>query len=230
MADGNPLFSSLKKLIFKDSPETEAGPSQMVPPPPAPPQKPALPDTPVPPYPAPAPSAHPPVSGETDETTRAKAYQLLESVNQPGVDFLEVWNAASENGGPAGVRAAFNALKFADKSLTREKVVSTGRYYIDALQKALQSDLAKKEAQQRALETEKTSRRQSLSNEIAAIEKQITDLQAQLVQKRNALTELDDRYEPQLAELQQKMVSGKSTIEAMLAQMHAILQAAEREL
>ncbi len=228
MAAGNPLFAGLKKLIFKDSPEA-GNTAQPLPAPPTPEKPVVSPAAPPPPVTRSWPSATE-GDAETDDTTRAKAYQLLESINQPGVDFLEVWNAASESGGPAGVRTAFNALKFADRSLTREKVVTTGRYYIDALQKALQSDLEKKSAQQRSLEAEKTRQRESLSKELTGMEKQIADLQAQLAQKRSALAELDSRYEPRLEALQQKMNAGKSTIESMLAQMHAILQAAEREL
>lgn len=172
----------------------------------------------------------PPTEGEGDDSTRAKAYQLLESMNQPGVDFLEVWNATSENGGPAGLRAAFNALKFADKTLTREKVITTGRFYIDGLQKALQSDLERKAAQQRDLQEEKNRQREALGQEVASLEKQIADLQSRLLQKREALADMDSRYEPRLRELQQKMDSGKRTIEGMLRQMQALLQAAEREL
>ncbi len=140
MAD-NTLFSGLKRLIFKDVPETEI--PEPVPPPLVPETRP---DTPA------VAATTPPVSSGwttssdsgTDETTRAKAYQLLESINQSGVDFMEVWNATTESGGPAGLKAAFNALKYADKTLTREKVLTTGRFYIDRLQKALTADLEKK--------------------------------------------------------------------------------------
>ncbi len=169
-------------------------------------------------------------AAETDEATRAKAYQLLESINQPGVDFLEVWNAATENGGISGLKSAFNALKYADKSLTREKVLSTGRYYTDALQKALAADLEKKAGQRKALEDEKTSQRQSLSSELSTLEKQIAGLQDLLSQKRSALEELDGKYEPRLRELEGKMASGKTTIESLLRQMQDVLRAAEREL
>lgn len=230
MAEGNALFSGLRKLIFKDEPAANNA-APVVPPPPTPEKAPRFPENATVPSPAPSPlSWQPDSSGEGDDTTRAKAYQLLESINQPGVDFLEVWNAASENGGPAGLRSAFNTLKYADKTLTREKVITTGRYYIDALQKALQADLERKAAQQRDLQEEKTRQRESLGKEAADMEKQISELQNRLIQKREALAEMDSRYEPRLRELQQKMDSGKRTIEGMLQQMQAILQAAEREL
>lgn len=229
MAAGNPLFSGLRKLIFKDEPTASGLPAPVVPTPPTPEKQSPFPEnTSTPP---PTLSWQPDETGDAgDESTRARAYQLLESINQPGVDFLEVWNAASENGGASGLRSAFNTLKYADKTLTREKVISSGRYYINALQKALQSDLERKAAQQQALQEEKKGQRESLGNEVDRIEKQIADLQKRLEEKRAALSEMDSRYEPRLRELQQKMDSGKRTIEAMLQQMHTILQAAEREL
>ncbi len=230
MAEGNALFSGLKKLIFKDEPTAAANNDPAIPPPPIPEKTPRIPEnTPPPPVSGPL-SWQPDAKGEGDDATRAKAYQLLESINQPGVDFLEVWNAASENGGPSGLRAAFNTLKYADRTLTREKVITTGRYYMDALQKALQSDLERKAAQQRDLQEAKTRQREALGKEVAEIAQQISELQNRLVQKQEALAEMDSRYEPSLRELEQKMDSGKRTIEGMLQQMHAILQAAEREL
>lgn len=226
MAEGNTLFAGLKKLLFKDDETTATqapAPSASSPEPP-PRQAPV--SNPAPSF---VPRENIPAE-ETDETTRAKAYQLLESINQPGVDFLEVWNAAAENGGVSGLKAAFNALKYADKSLTREKVLSTGRYYTDALQKALDADLQKKAAQQKALEDEKATQRQSLGKEVSALEEQISGLQNTLSQKRSALAELDNSYEPRLRELEGKMASGKTTIEALLRQMQEVLAAAEKEL
>ena len=86
------FFSGLKKMIFKEEDV------------PLPPQQ---------PEPAPAKVANPVVvesrpvnpvntsqaSVEVREDAAKKAYQLIESINQPGVDFLEVWNAVEENGG-----------------------------------------------------------------------------------------------------------------------------------
>jgi hypothetical protein len=226
MAD-NTLFSGLKRLIFKDVPETEV--PAPVPPPPVPETRPA--------GPAVAATTPPALSGwdtvsdsGTDETIRAKAYQLLESINQPGVDFMEVWNATTESGGPSGLKAAFNALKYADKTLTREKVLTTGRFYIDRLQKALTADLEKKRGQQAQLEAEKAAQHRNLTDTLSELETQLATLQKALVEKREALAGLETQYASKLQELEQKTHSGKTTIESLLQQMHNLLQAAEREL
>lgn len=226
MAD-NTLFSGLKRLIFKDTPETEAPAS--VPPPPIPEDRPARPTV---------AATAPPVFSDwpaqshsgIDETTRAKAYQLLESINQPGVDFMEVWNATTENGGPSGLKAAFNALKYADKTLTREKVITTGRFYIDSLQKALATDLEKKRSQQAQLEAEKATQHRTLTEAISGLEAQMAALQTALAEKREALAGLETQYAPKVQELEQKTQSGKVTIENLLQQMQNLLQVAEREL
>lgn len=241
MADNNEqsggLFGGLKKFLFKDeetsgaaaasSGNTGNNNTQYNTPPPLPSSA-ATP----PPLPAASFTAESKVAGNPDEQMRAKAYQLLESINQPGCDFLEVWNAAEENGGATAqnIKAAFNALKYADKTLTKEKVMSTGIYYANELQKALDADIAKKTAERQQLDTHKQQQRQSLSESIAATERQITELQQSLADKKKQLTELDAGYEPKIAELEQKMNTGRTTIIAMIQQMRQMLSIVEKEL
>ncbi len=239
MADNNNtggLFGGLKKLLFKDEFAEQSAPSQKETPPPVPPQQQTYQQTP-PPLPVSITSLSgnnnsTPPSGNPDDQMRAKAYQLLESINQPGVDFLEIWNAAEENGGATGanIRAAFNALKYADKTLTKDKILSTGSYYTGELQKALDTDLARKVAQQQQLEGEKNQQRQNLTAGIGDIEKQISAMQQSLTDKKQQLAELDATYEPKMADIAQKMQSGRSTITAMLQQMRAMLAIVEKEL
>ena len=163
---------------------------------------------------------------------KAKAYQMLESINRPGVDFLEVWNASEEAGGinPQTVKTTFNALKYADKTLTKEKLISTGEYYCTQLQKAIDGDLQKKAAQRQQLDQQKVAERRELANGIAAIEKELAALQKNLEEKRSQLTALDATYEPKLRELDEKMTAGKATIDAMIREMQSLLSIAQKEL
>jgi len=233
MADNNKneqtggLFSGLKKLLFKDEFST---PVTTTPTPTPPPLPAAVP----PPLPAAAFSTESnlPATGVSDEQMRAKAYQLLESINQPGCDFLEVWNAAEENGGAnaMNIKSAFNALKHADKTLTKDKVMSTGVYYANELQKALDAEVAKKTAERQQLEVQKRQQRQTLSDSVAAIEKQMADLQQSLTDKKKQLTELDAGYDPRFADLELKINTGKTTITTMIQQMRQMLSIVEKEL
>jgi hypothetical protein len=236
MSDNNTsgsLFGGLKKLLFKDEFIEQAAPTPVSPP--IPDARPAQSQTP-PPLPPSATGLSAdfgaPVTSNADEQLRTKAYQLLESINKPGVDFMEVWNAAEENGGVTAqnIRSAINALKYADKSLTKEKILTTGNYYFGELQKALDTDLARKAAQRQQLEAEKTQNRQNLSAGITDMEKQIAALQQSLADKKQQLAELDASYEPKMAEIERKMQSGKATITAVLQEMRAMLAIVEKEL
>ncbi len=223
MAQEGSLFSGLKKLLFKDEADNT--------PPPAAQPAPVTPPTPPPLPGVPPAAAKPAGSAEvSDSSTRAKAYQMLESINQPGVDFMEVWNAAEESGGIAQVKSVFTALKYADKSLTKEKVLSTGRYYINALQEALAQDLQKKSAQRGQLENEKAAERKSLSDAVADLQGHIEKLRAALAEKQAALAGVDARYEPKLRELETRMASGREAIEELLQEMNTVLRTAERDL
>lgn len=235
MTDNNSggLFGGLKKLLFKDE-------ALIMEQPPAAPIPPPLPVTPYTQTPPPLPSFAAVPNMEfgdatidgSDEQLRNKAYQLLESINQPGVDFLEVWNAAEEAGGvtDASLKMAFNALKYADKTLTRDKIITSGNYYANELQKALDSDLNRKALQLQQLEKEKNQQRGSLEVLVANLEKQIATLQQALTDKRTQLAELDDTYQPKMAELDRKMQTGKATISGLISKMRNMLVIAERAL
>lgn len=220
--DSGGLFGGLKKLLFKEDETTPVSTPQ--------PETPAVKET-APVAPALVLSTET-TFGSIDEQMRAKAYQLLESINQPGCDFLEVWNAAEENGGATGanIKSAFNALKYADKTLTKEKVLTTGAYYCDQLQKALDSDLAKKATQRQQLDAEKQRQRQQLSDTVTSLERQIADLQQSLTDKKKQLAELDSTFEPKMADLEQKMNTGKATISTIIQQMRNMLTVVEKEL
>jgi multidrug efflux pump subunit AcrA (membrane-fusion protein) len=163
---------------------------------------------------------------------KAKAYQLLESINQPGVDFLEVWNASEEAGGinPQTVKATFSALKYADKTLTKDKLLTTGEYYCTQLQKAIDSDLQKKATERQQLEDRKAAERKQLATDISAVEAQLKALQQSLGEKQAQLTTLDASYEPKLRDLDEKISAGKATIDAMIREMQQLISIAKKEL
>lgn len=216
------LFGGLKKLLFKEdedavqlaqpTPQASASHSQ---------------ERPSAPAPNPVPSTAAP-----DASLRDRAYQMLESINQPGVDFLEVWNAAEDNGGanPASVKAAFNALKYADRSLTKEKVLATGRHYCAELQRVFDADAQRKALEKERLVAEQHGRRESLTAQIAAEEAQLAALQKSLMQKRDELARMDADYDPRLQDIDRKIDSGRATIASLTDEMTAVLRIVEAEL
>jgi chromosome segregation ATPase len=145
---------------------------------------------------------------------------------------MEVWNAAEDNGGatPASVKAAFNALKYADRSLTKEKVLSTGQHYCAELQRVFDTDATRKNEEKARLEAERTGRRQNLTQSIAAEEAQIAALQKSLAQKRDELQRIDADYDPRLHEIDQKIAAGRATIQSLTDEMNVVLRIVKSEL
>jgi multidrug resistance efflux pump len=219
------FFSGLKKMIFKE--EEVPLPSQQ-------------------PEPAPAKVVTPveaesrPVGNfgastaslEAREDAAKKAYQLIESINQPGVDFFEVWNAVEENGGlqATSLKQAFNTLKFADKTLTKEKLLSSGNYYKTELQKALDNDIQKKNGEKTAITNKIKDSKETLAAEINSLEEQVVRLQKTIAEKQAELSNLQAHWQPKLEDIEKKIQTGRHAIEGVLSKMQTLLNLAEKEL
>lgn len=212
------FFNGLKRMIFKEegaavpeeSPVSQAAPKENMP----------------------VQTFDATISGAENDDAAKRAYQLIESINQPGVDFFEVWNAVEENGGaqPGVLKQAFNTLKYADKTLTREKFLSSGNYYKNELQKALDGDIRKKNEEKVAIENKIEATGRSLSNEISTLEQKIKDLQKTIADKQTELASLNTHWQPKLQEIEQKMQTGRHAIEGVLSKMQALLETGEKEL
>ncbi len=226
MADApNDFFSGLKKWIFKDAAQ-EIVPSQN-----------HLDNTAqdLPQQNTVAPtieSKEAPSSPADVESVSKKAYEMLSSINQPGIDFMEVWNAAEENGGvnASSLKMAFKTLTFADKALSKEKVLETGAYYKSALQKALDEDVAKKQNELKQLQTQKESTGQSLKQTVEQTQKQITELQQLLTEKTKELNQLNDNFEPRMKAIEQRITTGQQAIGSVIKKMDGVIQIIQKEL
>ncbi len=156
---------------------------------------------------------------------KLKVYQLLENLNKPGVDFFEVWNAAVEMGGSNSnnIKAAFTSLKFADKSLTKTKLLESGAGYITALKSVLETESKKRQDEKIRLDKEMQQVRANLGNEITAIEQQLSSLQAKLAIKKTELENVQAKYEPGIAEIDVKIKSGQQSVNSVLQEMQQVM-------
>jgi hypothetical protein len=163
---------------------------------------------------------------------KLRIYQLLESMNNPGVDFFEVWNAATEMGGAntANIKAAFTSLKFADKSLNKEKLLASGRGYINGLKSVLEKESAKRLEEKKFLEQQKEQVRTSLATEITQLEQQIVSLQQQLEARKSDRSGLEEKYEPQIREIEEKIEMGQGSVNGVLNEMQQVLDLINKEI
>ena len=221
---GMDILKGLKKVLFTSNPEQE------------------MPATPSKTSPAvtreriaePSPSI--PVVSSIDESStrdmKLKVYQLLENMNKPGVDFFEVWNAAVEMGGAssANIKSAFTSLKFADKSLSKAKLLETGTAYLTGLKTVIETESQKRQEEKSRLNKEREQVKSSLVAEINALEQQIAVLQEKLSAKKSERDTIEDKYDPKIADIDIKISAGRQAVGQVMSEMQTVLDIINKEL
>ncbi|WP_316803059.1 hypothetical protein [Pedobacter nototheniae] len=224
------ILNSLKKLIFEDSEETGA----------------AVPDEQQTSAPvntkAPEPVTYQAqgnlkdnvtVVGATDvKQMKVKVLGILEKMNEPGLDFFEVWNAAAEMGSidATTIKAAFTSLKYVEKDLNKQKLLTTGRNYATALKKVIDQESSQKQQQKQNIENSLVDEKESLVNEIKSIEQNIADLKAKLQTKEQDLKSINAKYDPQLKDIDQKIALGNAAVDEVIADIEKALNIIETNI
>jgi hypothetical protein len=159
-------------------------------------------------------------------------YALLENINQNGVDFFEVWNAAKEMGGasPANIKAAFTSLRFADRTLSKESLVRSGRDYIQALQTVIETESAKRLQEKISLEKQREETRKRLDQDISRIEEEINALQRKLVGLQAERQGIDADFDPRIQAIETKINTGRKAVDEVLSDIQVVISIMERDI
>lgn len=150
---------------------------------------------------------------------KVKVLEILEKINEPGLDFFEVWNAAAEMGSvnASSIKAAFTSLKYVDKTLDKNKLINSAERYTSELQKIIDKETTQKQQQKQDIEQSLIREKASLSDEITAIEKNIEELREKLNTKQKDLKEINNKYEPQLRDIDSKIAIGNTAVAEVVA-------------
>jgi hypothetical protein len=162
-----------------------------------------------------------------------KVHALVNSINKPGIDFLELWNATEAMGAinETNVFNAFVALKIASgNTLTKQVVISTGESYCSELQAALESDISEKIKIKTKLTDSKNANRNSLSNEITDLNNKIVELQNLLKEKNAKLQNIDADFDPKLLEIDEKIANGKAAVDTVMNEIRNVLNIANKAI
>jgi hypothetical protein len=165
-------------------------------------------------------------TGNAQQDMVAKVHALVDKMNKPGIDFLELWDASEAMGGvnAISVSNAFTALKIASgNTLTKQSIISTGENYCTELQNAINSDVVAKQTQKNQLVAQQQNDQASLTAELENITKQITQLQATLASQKIELESLGKNYSPKIQEIDAKISNGQIAVQAVLQQMNQVL-------
>ncbi|KIO75133.1 hypothetical protein TH53_22180 [Pedobacter lusitanus] len=150
---------------------------------------------------------------------KLKVLEILERINEPGLDFFEVWNAAAEMGSvnAGSVKAAFTSLKYVDKTLDKDKLIRTGQNYATELQKVIDKETSQKQQQKESIEQNQVAEKANLTAEIQKIEQSIEELREKLGSRQKELKEINNKYEPQLQDIDAKIALGNTAVAEVIA-------------
>lgn len=232
---GNGILKGLKRVLFTSAPDENPNTTYPADPSAQTANKPPLPSPKVADNPVvmtPFPVAPSPEMGNDVKDMKLKVYQLLEQMNKPGVDFFEVWNAAVEMGGANAnnLKSAFTSLRFADKSLSKSRLIESGNGYVKDLQSVFENESKKRQQEKASIAAEKEQVRTGLTSEIEGIQMQITELQKKMNIQQKKLLSLDENYNPRLLAIEQKINNGSDAVQSVLAEMQQVLQIINKEI
>jgi hypothetical protein len=216
------IFSKLSKLVFVDELQPNSSDKKAI-----------VNDNPSTPLPKPETVVNSSNPVSASEEMIAKVHGLVESINKPGIDFFELWNAAEAMGGisSSSVTNAFVALKVASgDTLTKSVILSTGEYYCQALKDALASDIAQKTTMKQELLDNRSSNNKNLTQEIADLNQKISELQQNLQNKTKELQNLDANYEPKVKAIDDKINSGNAAVEKVISEMRNVINMAQQSI
>ena len=183
-----------------------------------------------------APIEHHPAINDADtlvtQDMKARVYELLDKLNQEGVDFFEVWNAAQEMGGAnaTNIRAAYTSLRFADRKLSKQSLLQSGWDYVQALQRVIETESAKRLQEKSTLEKEREDTRARLDTDISGIEAEIRALQEKLSALNDQRQRIDDTFSPRIREIENKIDAGRQAVDAVMREMRAVIDIMERDI
>ena len=153
-----------------------------------------------------------------------KIYALLETMNKPGVDFLELWNAAEAMGGVnvANLQNAFTTFKIL--GVDKSTILNTGEAYCGELQSKLNIDIQKKRDDREAMNLSLQNEKQQLQREKQDLENKIKLLSAELTETTIKLNEVDTKYAPKIQNIEAKIQSGVSSLNVVVAEIKGVLE------
>ncbi|MDA3613382.1 hypothetical protein [Polluticaenibacter yanchengensis] len=213
------IIGGLRRLIFTDEP-----PADNPKPAPTPAPVPKVESQPV------APVIVTPVTVDKtidEKELVKKIYQLFESINKPGVDFFELWNAVEAMGGPtpANIQNAFTTLRVL--GLTKDSLLLSGRDYIREIDEKINQDINSKQQEKNQLVQQSQHEKSSLQSKSADLEQKISLLQKELQEVKTQLAQVDSKYAQPIAVINDKINVGSSALRVVTHEINLVINTIE---
>ena len=163
----------------------------------------------------PAPTFTPPTANVSQEhlMKALEVYQNgFDSLNQPGYDFYEFYQAITQGGVDNAqiYPMAFTMASAMDKSVTKDKLIQTADFYLNEINKVYSDYVAKGNSKKQDLTTQKNNENQALANELNMMEQQMEALRTQIFDRQNKLNAIDSKYGPMINEIDSKILANET--------------------
>lgn len=131
----------------------------------------------------------------------------FESLNQPGYDFYEFYQAILSTGvdNAQVYPMALMMAKSMDKTVSKEQLLQQSEFYIGEINKQYQNYVTSGNNKKSQLNADKNHENQSLSNELDLMNQQLEQLKIQIQDRQNKIKAIDGKYVPQLNEIDSKL-------------------------
>lgn len=150
------------------------------------------------------------ISTVTDEHFQ-KALELyqngFDSLNQPGYDFYEFYQAVMNTGvdNPQIYNMAFSMGIAMDKTITKQKLSEQADYYLSEIMKVYNDYLSKGDFKRADVINQKTHENQTLIDSLNSLNQQLEAIKIQITDKQEKLAAIDTKYNPMINEVDNKI-------------------------
>lgn len=155
-----------------------------------------------------------------------KLYETgFQSLNRPGIEFFEFYDAVMEAGvnDPNAYKMALKILSKSERGMTKDSLISQSQYYIDELTKVHAKYNAEGVKKKETLTSEKYAEGQRLNNDISLLRDQIQSLKNQQAAKEMQLAQIDNKYSPQINDLDCKIMANNEAKNVILASINTVV-------
>ena len=147
------------------------------------------------------------VSNEHLEKALELYQKGFDSLNQPGYDFYEFYQAVMQAGptNPQIYTMAFTMASAMDKTISKDRLVQQSDYYLTEIEKVYNDYVGKGNSKREDLLAQKKHENESLVGELSLLRQQLEAITTQIADRENKLSVIDVKYAPMVGDVESKI-------------------------
>jgi hypothetical protein len=151
------------------------------------------------------------VSNEHLEKALELYQKGFDSLNQPGYDFYEFYQAVVQAGAtnPQIYAMAYTMATAMDKSISKDRLIQQSDFYLSEIEKVYNDYQSKGGSKKTDLLAQKQHENESLVGELSLLKQQLEAITTQIADKENKLSVIDVKYAPMLGEVEGKLAANE---------------------